>query len=146
MKRAGAQWGIGRYLYYLDETFAETTEDNQKGSRIWNRAKLKDGTEYCWKAPGLPAWALPKGPDEPAKGISAADLKKLKNDWRLKFAPEQKNAKELAEGFTRFVTSVVGEFPAADVACWTLDALERCSKRIIETKEPGGVSADVPFE
>ena len=23
MKRAGAHWGIGRYLYYLDETFAE---------------------------------------------------------------------------------------------------------------------------
>lgn len=143
MKRAGAQWGIGRYLYYLDETFADTSEENQKGSRIWNRAKLKDGTEYWWKAPGLPAWALPKE-DE---GITPADLKNLKNDWRLKFAPEQKNAKELLEGFARFVGGVVGEsFPSADVTCWTLDALERCSKRITETKEPGGVSADVPFK
>ena len=26
MKRAGAQWGIGRYLYQLQETFAEVSE------------------------------------------------------------------------------------------------------------------------
>jgi hypothetical protein len=143
MKRAGAQWGIGRYLYYLDETFAETSEENQKGSRVWNKAKTKDGVEYYWKAPGLPAWALPKG-EEPE--VKPAELNQLKKVWQAKFAPDQKNKKELAEGFTRFVTSVVGEFPMADASTWTHDALERCTKRIAETKEPGGVSSDVPFE
>lgn len=143
-KRAGAQWGIGRYLYHLDETFAEVSEESQKGSRLWNRAKLpKEDTEYWWKAPGLPAWALPK--DDETKGITAEALNQLKKDWRLKFAPDQKNGKELREGFARFVVSVCGEFPLADASTWTHDALERCNKRINETKEPGGVSADVPF-
>lgn len=148
MKRAGAQWGIGRYLYHLDATFAEVTQDNKRNARGWNQAKTKAGDEYFWKAPGLPAWALPKGDNEDeTKGITVEELTKLKKDWQAKFAPGQKNRKEMAEGFARFVGGVVGEsFPSADVTCWTLDALERCTKRIQETKELGGVSADVPFE
>jgi hypothetical protein len=64
----------------------------------------------------------------------------------LKLAPELKNKKDLAEGFTRFVTGVCGEFPMADPACWTHDALDKCRKRIQETKEPGGISGEIPFE
>lgn len=149
MKRAGAQWGIGRYLYYLEEVYADTTQDSQKGSRIWNWARLpkdKGGLEYYWKTPSLPAWALPKGESEGPKGITVAQLEALKKAWRLKFAPTEKNRKELAEGFSRFVVSVVGDFPLADASTWTADALERCTKRIQETKEPNGVSSDVPFE
>ena len=43
MKRAGAQWGIGRYLYHLDETFAEVSESGGKG---WTYADLPNG-EAC---------------------------------------------------------------------------------------------------
>ena len=144
MKRAGSQWGIGRYLYHLDAVFADTSEENQAGSRLWNRAnKTNELPVFWWKTPNLPAWALPKEEEKP---ISPKEIDALKKAWRLKFAPEQKNAAELREGFTRFVAGVVGEsFPSADVTCWTLDALERCTKRINETKEPG-VSSDVPFE
>ncbi len=146
MKRAGSQWGIGRYLYHLDAVFADTSEENQTGSRLWNKAsKTNDLPVFWWKTPSLPAWAIPKSEDE-NKGITVADLTQLKKVWQAKFAPDQKNKKELAEGFTRFVTSVVGEFPMADASTWTHDALERCTKRINETKEPGGVSSDVPFE
>jgi hypothetical protein len=147
MKRAGAQWGIGRYLYYLDEVYADTSETSVKGNRVWNWAKLpkdKGGGEYWWKTPGLPAWALPK--DTETEGITPEDLHELKQNWRLKLAPELKNKTDLAEGFTRFVTGVCGEFPMADPSCWTHDALDKCRKRINETKEPGGVSSDVPFE
>lgn len=56
MKRAGVQWGIGRYLYQLEEAFAKI---HQKGTF---RAKLKDGTTFHWDPPALPAWALP--PDD----------------------------------------------------------------------------------
>ncbi len=145
MKRAGAQWGIGRYLYYLDETFADVETSKQVG-RQWNYAKLpkdKGGLEYYWKAPGLPAWALPM---EKEHEIHEDDLNGLKKAWRAKFAPEVKNPKDLRDGFARFVIGVVGEFPIADVKCWTRDILDRCQKRITETNEPGGVSADVPFE
>jgi hypothetical protein len=142
MKRAGAQWGIGRYLYHLDETFAEVADT---GGRGWNWAQLPEkhgGATYYWKPPTLPAWALPK---EPEHEINAADLNNLKRAWREKFAPDVKNQAELLEGFTRFVTSICGEFPSSDYTCWTSDAYDRCEKRIKETTEPGGVSADVPF-
>jgi len=146
MKRAGAQWGIGRYLYYLDEVYADTEEKKQDG-RQWNWAKLpkdKGGAEYWWKTPGLPAWALPK--DEHDDEVTDADLAALKQSWRLKFAAGTKNPKDLREGFARFVTGVVGEFPSADSKCWTRDALEKCQKRIADTKDASGVSGDVPFE
>lgn len=145
MKRAGAQWGIGRYLYYLDETFAEVSEQQMPG-RNWNWAKLPEkhgGASYWWKAPGLPAWALPM---EPEHEVTEAELNQLKREWRDKFAPDNQNPGELRDGFARFVTSIVGEFPLSDYTCWTKDALCRCSKRIEETTEANGVDSDVPFE
>jgi len=146
MKRAGAQWGIGRYLYYLEEVYADTSEESQKGSRLWNWAKLpkdKGGGEYWWKTPSLPAWALPK---EAEHEVTEDELGALKQSWRVKFAAGTKNPKDLREGFARFVTGVVGEFPSADFKCWTRDALEKCQKRITDTTDPSGVSSDVPFE
>lgn len=57
MKRAAVQWGIGRYLYNLGETWADCTAEKQKGNG-WHWAKTKDGSFY-WKAPGLPKDFLP---------------------------------------------------------------------------------------
>jgi hypothetical protein len=143
MKRAGAQWGIGRYLYHLDEAFAEVSEQDP-GVRGWHYAKLpKEGGAYYWKEPTLPAWALPK---EKEAEVKAADLNSLKKAWKDKFAPEDTNRKSLTEGFARFVESVCGVFPIADHTTWTADALQRCYGRIKETTEPGGVAPDVPFE
>lgn len=142
MKRAGAQWGIGRYLYHLEETFAEVSD---QGGREWNWARLPEkhgGGDYYWKPPQLPAWALPKDDYE----INVDELTELKRSWREKFAAESKNPAELREGFTRFVTSVCGEFPASDYKCWTRDALERCTKRLSQTTEPDGPDGDVPFD
>ena len=143
MKRAGAQWGVGRYLYYLSETRAEVSS---KKLQTWNWAKLSEkqgGTEFWWKTPSLPGWALPKDPDHE---ISADELNQLKAAWRGKFAENVKNPTELREGFSRFIETVAGEFPHGDYTCWTRDALERCEKRIVETTEPNGVDSDVPFE
>jgi hypothetical protein len=53
MKRAAVQWGIGRYLYALDESFAQVSEHGRF------RAKTRDGTGFRWDPPELPAWALP---------------------------------------------------------------------------------------
>jgi hypothetical protein len=144
-KRSGAQWGIGRYLYHLDETFAEVAEKAVEGSHNWNYAKLPEkhgGAAYYWKTPGLPAWALPK---EPEHEVSADELNALKRAWMEKFAPDSKSPKDLREGFARFVASVAGDFSVSDYSCWTSDALYRCSQRIEQTTEPNGVSADVPF-
>lgn len=56
MKRAAVQWGIGRYLYNLEEGFAQCSLERQNG---WNRAKAKTGQILYWTPPQLPAWALP---------------------------------------------------------------------------------------
>jgi len=53
MKRAGSQWGIGRYLYKLTTGWAEIDD---KGT---HRDKLKDNTWFKWNPPQLPSWALP---------------------------------------------------------------------------------------
>jgi hypothetical protein len=52
MKRAAVQWGIGRYLYDLDEGWARV-HPNGKHS-----AKTKDGTWFKWDPPELPRWAV----------------------------------------------------------------------------------------
>lgn len=56
MKRAAVQWGIGRYLYMLEEGFAEVSVEKMNG---WNRAKTKEGKQIFWTPPRLPSWALP---------------------------------------------------------------------------------------
>ena len=54
MKRAAVQWGIGRYLYALEESFARVHDEGRF------RGKLKDGSAFRWDPPELPEWALPK--------------------------------------------------------------------------------------
>jgi hypothetical protein len=143
MKRAGAQWGIFRYGYYLDEAYAEVSEQDPH-VRGWHYAKLpKEGGSYYWKEPTLPGWALPK---EKGAEVSKDQLNALKRDWKAKFAPDSKDPKSLVEGFTRFVESVCGQFPVADSATWTREALDKCHARIKETTEPGGLSPEIPFE
>jgi hypothetical protein len=139
MKRAGAQWGIGRYLYHLDEVFAEVAE--KSGGPLWNYGKAKDEV-YYWKTPTLPGWALPK---EKEHEITADELKNLKKSWREKFAATEKNPASLSEGFSRFVRDVCGDFPVDDVSCWTKFALARCHLRIAETVAGSSISGDVPF-
>jgi hypothetical protein len=62
MKRAAVHWGIGRYLYNLDATFAECITDYppQGEKALWH--KHYDKTEkkaFFWKTPTLPKWAHP---------------------------------------------------------------------------------------
>src|SRR6185369_8687220 len=53
MKRAGVQWGIGRYLYDLEENFGDVREDGIYA------AKTKEGEKFRWSPPSLPKWAVP---------------------------------------------------------------------------------------
>lgn len=145
VKRAACAWGVGRFLYRLDETFAEVSETQPVG-RHWNWAKLPEkagGATYWWKAPGLPAWALPM---EPEHEVCESELNQLKREWRDKFAADNDNPAELREGFARFVTSIVGEFPLSDHTCWTKAALVKCSRRIEETTDASEPDSDVPFD
>ena len=144
MKRAGAHWGIGRYLYQLQETYADVSEEYQKG---WERARLpkdKGGGTFYWKPPKLPGWALPK---EPEHEIKKTELTSLKKAWKAKFAPTCESPSELQQGFKQFVDvkAGCGDFPVDDVSCWLRVSYEKCLKFINDTTDPKGISADVPF-
>lgn len=54
MKRAAVQWGIGRYLYELEEGWANVHD----GGRF--SARTKDGKWFKWDPPLLPEWAIPR--------------------------------------------------------------------------------------
>lgn len=54
---ASSGFGIGRYLYELEATFAECSLEKVDG---WNCAKLKSGKKFWWKTPSIPAKFLPK--------------------------------------------------------------------------------------
>jgi hypothetical protein len=54
MKRAAVQWGIGRYLYAVGETYAVI------GERGRLRGRTKDQKAFRWDPPELPAQVLPR--------------------------------------------------------------------------------------
>ena len=56
MKRAAVQFGIGRYLYNLTESFVNISENGKMSG------KTKEGKWFKWDPPSLPAWALPVDP------------------------------------------------------------------------------------
>lgn len=66
MKRAGVQWGIGRYLYRLDTTFVTliegsgaTEDDITVYVKEFNGDKSLGGRHH-FKRPKLPGFAIPK--------------------------------------------------------------------------------------
>ena len=61
MKRAAVQWGIGRYLYKLDSTWAMFSTGGKYKAKV-------EGKWFKWDAPDLPLWALPDGTKEKVKG------------------------------------------------------------------------------
>lgn len=61
LKRAAVQWGIGRYLYNLDEGWATVHADGSYFARL---PKDKGGDAFRWDPPALPGWALPGGDGE----------------------------------------------------------------------------------
>lgn len=56
LKRVAVQWGMGRYLYDLPETWATVTDQG----RFYQPASKKKGTPaFRWDPPRLPDWAVP---------------------------------------------------------------------------------------
>ncbi len=59
MKRCAVHWGIGRYLYNLESTFADCFQNKDGKNR--GKAKGQRGDIYfTWNPPALPEWALPE--------------------------------------------------------------------------------------
>lgn len=97
MKRAAVQWGIGRYLYDLEEGFAQISTDKAQG---WNRAKLKDNTAFYWLPPALPAWAIPGAQIQPQQPepADAVDVEAILRDFS-DYATKETDKKKLIERY-----------------------------------------------
>jgi hypothetical protein len=62
MKRTAVQWGIGRYLYNLEQTWIPILANGK--NFINTSVGPKDKKEWIkgyWNTPTLPTWALPEG-------------------------------------------------------------------------------------
>ena len=93
---ASSGFGIGRYLYELETTFAECTLEKQKGAE-WNKAKTKDGKFFYWKTPRIPAKFLPAGAQDESSAPSAEVApRKFTED-------EERSAREWADGLDKRV-------------------------------------------
>ena len=60
LKRAAVKWGVGRYLYRLEEGWAIIDPSGAYS------AKTKEGTWFKWNPPALPAWAMADGETQTA--------------------------------------------------------------------------------
>lgn len=92
MKRAAVQWGVGRYLYNLEEGFAQTSLEKNNS---WNRAKTKDGTLFWWAPPALPSWAIPS-PQQPVKEQQPAAVQPQTQQQ------DSRTPQQLLEAFTEY--------------------------------------------
>jgi hypothetical protein len=78
---ASSGYGIGRYLYELDTTFAECSMTKQNG---YKQAKTKDGRYFYWKVPtGIASTSTKPQQQKPRE----------KNEWETKLL-EQANYDE----------------------------------------------------
>ena len=118
MKRAAVQWGIGRYLYELQEEFVHCELDNKfKNQSGWKPARLpkKEGGQFFYfQIPELPAWALM---DEERIYISMDECKTLKTQLHNHKIPIKNFASE-------FRIEKFSELKKEDLC--------KCSKRIIQ--------------
>lgn len=91
MKRAAVQWGIGRYLYNLEENWVDIKDRGQH--YINSKVKVNGKEEWVkgyWDSPILPNWALPEITVEEvlekwieAGGTEAQFDAKIQKEWNL---------------------------------------------------------------
>lgn len=59
LKRCCVKFGIGRYLYNLEESWVDILEQRPNTGRYNYINDKKAGIKGFWKVPDLPAWAIP---------------------------------------------------------------------------------------
>ena len=69
-KRTASAWGIGRYLYKIEEVWVTVNEKKKTQKDVYFNAEIKQGNQKkwvkgYWTPPTLPSWALPEGYNPP---------------------------------------------------------------------------------
>ncbi|HSH44623.1 MAG TPA: Rad52/Rad22 family DNA repair protein [Longimicrobiales bacterium] len=85
MKRAAVQWGIGRYLYRLPESWANVHDQGV----LKGQYKNGNGKKYFrYDPPALPTWALPDGVQRSGAAVASSS-----NTLRIQLAELVEEAK-----------------------------------------------------
>lgn len=115
MKRAAVQWGIGRYLYNMGESWADILEDKKPGSlyancKVKSRTGTEDWVQFHWLPPKMPAWALPAGEAVPVPQPEPLTDPKLSfNAW---IQPYVKSGQVKAADIKALLASNGGDYAA----------------------------------
>lgn len=90
-KRAASKWGIGRYLYNLEEGWATIVAKGTKGARLGQHIdkKTKERTYFYWLPPALPGWALPEA-ERNVKKESKNPPEKAQKQGKFQMSQQQK--------------------------------------------------------
>jgi len=94
---ASSGYGIGRYLYELDTTFAECSMTKQKG---YKQAKTKDGKYLYWKVPAGITSTLEKHLYEPQSSKPQQQKPREKNEWEKKLLEQANNDDSVLAGIS----------------------------------------------
>jgi len=152
MKRAVVNLGIGRYLYSIDETWAEIADNGKY------QGKTKEGVRFKWNPPDISNLAVPdqnyERPSAPAPQRFAAPAQAATGDWRDVLIPFGKQAgKSLGSLPSKSLQwwqenyqpkPYKGAISAKDQAFRTALDQSMASSPMALTSEPEG-SDDVPF-
>jgi len=130
MKRAAVQWGIGRYLYNLEEGFATVSTQRVNG---YHYARSKEVGTFYWQPPALPDWALPQQatknneqkeePVESVQNISETEADKILAEFS-DFASKENNTEELTERYKKTWAALDG-FNDHQEKCKDVTAIRR---------------------
>jgi hypothetical protein len=82
LKRCAVKFGIGRYLYNLENGWAQIVK-SKNGSQNRYLNDKKSGVEGFWGPPTLPGFALPRNPDELTMGSNRGQLISAQNGQYL---------------------------------------------------------------
>lgn len=124
MKRAAVQWGIGRYLYNLEEGFATVSTQRVNG---YHYARSKEVGTFYWQPPALPAWALPLTVS--LKTESAESMREPVEAERIlaefsDYASKEKDIKKLTEEYKKTWAALNG-FPDHQEKCKDVTGIRR---------------------
>lgn len=124
MKRAAVQWGIGRYLYNLEEGFATVSTQRVNG---YHYARSKEVGTFYWQPPALPAWALPltvslktESAESMREPVEAEHILAEFSDY----ASKEKDIKKLTEEYKKTWAALNG-FPDHQEKCKDVTGIRR---------------------
>jgi len=131
MKRTAVQWGVGRYLYNLTDTWAKLSDSKPNPNQQKQQPGFHKGR--FWATPCLPTWALPNGGEATGKTSASDELfltdgmkKTFWNHCKSHFSSDDRRREVYAEAFERFGAGDNMKMSVYQTACkWVIELSDK---------------------